>query len=233
MSDQSEGSAPAESQTIDSRLKPRRLRPAVLIVCAVVGVVIGAGAVVATQHFSGLRSYGGPPLRKWNDAPFITTPDDVVEKLLDVAEVKEGELLYDLGCGDGRIAIAAAKRGCRAKGYDIDADLIRQSRENAREAGVEDLVEFEQRDVFTLDLSDADVVAIYLLPQYLQRLMPQFDEMRPGTRIVAHDFFIEGVPHDKEIIFVSEESRREHNLYYWRTPLDTTNMKPLAPFIYE
>jgi ribosomal protein L11 methylase PrmA len=191
--------------------------------------VVGGGAALARwgiQHWT----FDPTPLKQpWNDAPYITTPMDVVEKMLEVAEVRQGDVLYDLGCGDGRIAVTAAEKyGCRSSGFDIDPERIRDSLENARRRGVEDLTTFEQRDVFTLDLSEVDVAAMYLLPRFMTRLVPQFNQMRPGSRIVAHDFAIAGIPPDKEVKMISQEDGKEHTVYLWITPLQEPEAPPAA-----
>jgi len=116
---------------------------------------------------------------------YIPTPPDVVTAMLDLAAVGESDLLYDLGCGDGRIAIAAARRGARAVGVDVDADWIARSRQTA--IGVPG-VEFRQQDIFACDFSRATVVVMYLLPQHNLRLRPALERLRPGSRIVSLDF---------------------------------------------
>ena len=127
------------------------------------------------------------------DVLFVPTPKDVVNKMLDLAQVKKTDLVYDLGCGDGRIVVAAAKRfGCKAVGYDIDPERVRESRENVKKNKVEHLVTIEQRDVFKLDLSKANVVTLYLLSDLNVRLIPQLEKLKPGSRIVSHDFDMEG-----------------------------------------
>ncbi len=123
------------------------------------------------------------------DVIYVPTPDAVVEEMLRVADVKPGDVVYDLGCGDGRIVIAAAKRGARkAIGVDIDPERIQESWSNARAAGVADKVTFLQADLFQVDFSDADVVTLYLLPELNLRLRPKLLSLRPGARIVSHAF---------------------------------------------
>lgn len=122
--------------------------------------------------------------------PFVTTPDDVVERMLALAGTGAEDFVIDLGSGDGRIVIAAAhKFGASGIGLDIDAQLVARARENARRAGVEGRAAFEQRDVLDADLGRATVVTIYLLPFLVERLQPKLlRELRPGARIVAHAF---------------------------------------------
>jgi cyclopropane fatty-acyl-phospholipid synthase-like methyltransferase len=155
------------------------------------------------------------------DIFFLPTPPEVVDKMLELAQVKKGDLVYDLGCGDGRIVIAAAKKyGCRAVGYDIDPNRVRQSRRNVDANEVGDLVKIEHADIFTLDLSKADVVTLYLLPNLNVKLIPQLEKLRPGSRIVSHDFDMQGVKPDKVVKVYSEVDKRQHTVYLWNTPLD-------------
>src|SRR5262249_8261286 len=140
------------------------------------------------------------------DAVFVPTPQDVVEKMLELAQVKRGHLVYDLGCGDGRIVVTAARKyGCKAVGYDIDPECGKMSREMVKEQRVGGLVTIEQKDIFTLDLSKAGVVTLYLLPRMNQRLIPQLEKLKPGARIVSHAFEIPGIPPDRVVIFMSKE----------------------------
>ncbi len=127
-------------------------------------------------------------------APFITTPEEVVERMLALADTRVGEYVIDLGSGDGRIVIMAAKQfGAHGLGLDLDEKLVRISRENASRAGVAGRAAFEVRDVMRADVSRADVVTIYLLPALMRRLQPKLlDEMKPGARIVTHAFAFEG-----------------------------------------
>jgi len=117
---------------------------------------------------------------------YVPTPHDIVDKMLELVGVKKEDILYDLGSGDGRIVISAAKKyGCKATGYEIDDDRVAESLENVRKAKIGHLVEIKQEDIFTVDLSPASVITCYLLPQMNKRLIPQFQRMKPGSRIVA------------------------------------------------
>lgn len=124
------------------------------------------------------------------DVPFFETPDSVVEAMLEMAEVHENDVVYDLGSGDGRIVIAAAAaRRARGVGIEIDPDLVEQSNHNAREAGVEELVTFIQGDFFESDFSDATVLMLYLQPHVNKKLRPILaEQLSPGTRIVSHRY---------------------------------------------
>ena len=154
------------------------------------------------------------------DVIYVPTPQVVVDKMLELAQVKKDDLVYDLGCGDGRIVVTAAKKfGCVAKGFDIDPQRVRESRENVRKNNVGDLVTIEQKDIFTLDLSDVDVVTLYLLPSLNVKLIPQLQKMKPGSRIVSHDFNMKGVQPDKVITVKTENQYYEKTVYLWTTPL--------------
>lgn len=154
------------------------------------------------------------------DVVFVPTPNDVVARMLQMADVKKSDVVYDLGCGDGRIVVAAAKKyGCKAVGYDIDPQRVKESRENAVRNKVEHLVTIEQQDIFTVDLSRASVVALYLLPEMNAKLLPQFEKMKPGSRIVCHNYGIEGLEADETVTMKSREDNVEHFIYLWTTPL--------------
>jgi len=163
------------------------------------------------------------------DVVFVPTPHDVVEKMLEMAGVKEADVVYDLGCGDGRIVVAAAKKvGCRAFGFDVDPKRIQESLENVSKNKVENLVKIEQKDIFTLDLSPASVVTLYLLPELNVKLIPQLQKLKPGSRIVSHDFRMRGVKPDKVEEFTSEEDGSEHTIYLWTAPLKERKKKQVA-----
>lgn len=124
------------------------------------------------------------------DVPYVPTPQPVVDKMLELASVGRRDVLYDLGCGDGRIVITAAKRrGARGTGIDIDPARIEEAVENARSAGVSSRVNFRQGDLFEADFSPATVVTLYLLPEINRKLRPQlWKQLKVGTRVVSHDF---------------------------------------------
>jgi SAM-dependent methyltransferase len=121
--------------------------------------------------------------------PFVPTPENVVDKMIELAGVKKGDVVYDLGSGDGRIVIAAAKRGARAVGFEIDPDLVAESRANIQKAGVQESAEIRNLDILTVDLSGASVVTMYLLPDVNLKLRPNLQkQLKPGSRIVSHAF---------------------------------------------
>lgn len=126
------------------------------------------------------------------DVMLVPTPQDVVDKMLQLAKLKKDELIYDLGCGDGRIPITAARKyGCKSVGYDLDPERVKESLENVKKNEVEHLVKIEQKDIFTLDLSEADVVTLYLLPALNVKLIPQLEKLKPGSHILITQFWYE------------------------------------------
>jgi SAM-dependent methyltransferase len=141
------------------------------------------------------------PAWAWDDGtvPYVVTPMEIVERMLRMAEVGPGDTIIDLGSGDGRIVIEAAKRGARGLGVDLDPSLVKLATENARKAGVADRARFETRDIFETDLSGASVVAFYLLPDFNAKLLPRLLKLKPGTRIVSHDGGIGSWPPDERL----------------------------------
>ena len=151
-------------------------------------------------------------------APYVQTPPEVVSAMLKLAGVRKDDLVYDLGCGDGRIVIAAARDfGARAVGVDINPARIREAQQNARRAGVRDRIEFRQQDLFDTDISRATVVTLYLLPEVNLALRPKLlRELKPGTRIVSNSFDMGDWRPDK-VVQVAEGK-----LYYWVVPAGLT-----------
>ena len=122
------------------------------------------------------------------DVIYVPTRQAVVDAMLKVANVKAGDVVYDLGCGDGRIVVTAAQLGARGIGIDIDPARVKDANDNVARAGVGDRVKILNQDLFTTDISDASVVALYLLPSLNLKLRPTLWKLKPGTRIVSHDF---------------------------------------------
>jgi hypothetical protein len=150
--------------------------------------------------------------------PYVPTPNEVVNQMLELADVSGDDVLYDLGSGDGRIPITAAQKyGTRGTGVEIDPELVEESRANAENAGVSERVEFLQQDLFQTDLSEATVVTLYLLPEVNLELRSKLlRELEPGTRIVSHDFDM-GEWKPEQVINV-QSGTRQHTLYYWVVP---------------
>jgi ribosomal protein L11 methylase PrmA len=151
---------------------------------------------------------------QYPDVIFVPTPQEVVEDMLRLANVQKGDVLYDLGSGDGRIPITAARKyGIKATGIDIDPERIREANDNAKKAGVTDLVKFRQENLFTADFKDATVITLYLLPDLNVKLRSKlWNELKPGTRIVSHQF---------EMGAWKPEKRLESNgrtIYFWTVP---------------
>lgn len=149
------------------------------------------------------------------DVPFVSTPHEVVDAMLKLARVGPGDVVYDLGCGDGRFVVAAAQEfGARGVGVDIDPARIAQANAAAQREGVADRVRFLRQDLFSVDLSPATVVTLFLLPELNDRLAPKMRrELRPGARIVSHRWTIRGWPPD-EAIFVEVDEVR-HEAFLW------------------
>ncbi len=155
--------------------------------------------------------------------PYVPTPQEVVERMLQIARVAAGDYLIDLGSGDGRIVVTAAKKhGARGFGVDLNPERIRDSNENARKAGVTDKVAFHQRDLFETDLSDATVITMYLLPRVNMELRPKLLALKPGTRIVSHDFSMEDWKADVHVTMDVQEkyggSGGKSDIYFWVIP---------------
>jgi len=141
----------------------------------------------------------GIPVWTDGEVPFVPTPAEVVDRMLEMARLKRGDVIYDLGSGDGRIIIRAAKKyGVKGVGIEIDPDLVRKALDNARRERVDHLVEFHAQDALTVDVSQASVVTLYMLPEFNAKLRPIFDrQLKPGSRVVSHDFDIQGWVPDK------------------------------------
>lgn len=150
-------------------------------------------------------------------APYVPTPQEVVDKMLQLAEIKQTDVVYDLGCGDGRIPITAAKLyGARGVGVDIDPQRIAESNANAKAAGVTHLVTFKLQDAMTTDVSEATVVTLYLLSSSNLKLRPLLTrQLKPGARIVAHNFGMGDWEPDKTDSF-SDSAGSRRTLYLWK-----------------
>lgn len=168
-------------------------------------LLIGSGGPVHAQDLESKKI-----------VPFVPTPQQVVEGMLTLAQVKKGDVVYDLGSGDGRIVITAAKKyGVKAVGFEIDRDLIKQSRENARREGVAHLVEIREQDILTVDLSPATVVTMYLLPDVNLKLRPAiWKQLRPGSRVVSHAFDMGDWKPDK-VEQIKDSSGFSRTVYLW------------------
>ena len=168
-------------------------------------------SLAAGLLFLGVAAAQAPPHL---DVPYVPSPNPVVEGMLKLAGVSAGDTVYDLGCGDGRIVITAARTfGAKGVGVDINPERIEEARANARSAKVEDKVKFEENDLFKANIANATVVTLYLLPDVNVRLKPKLlKELKPGTRIVSHSFDMgDWKPEKDEVV----EGR---HIYLWTVP---------------
>ncbi|WP_242342634.1 SAM-dependent methyltransferase [Anaeromyxobacter terrae] len=174
-------------------------------------------AALAAAQLAETPPSGGP------EVPFVTTPLEVVDEMLRLAGVGPGDVVYDLGCGDGRIVIRAARdRGAHGVGVDVDGRLVAEAREAAARAGVADRVEFREQDLFGVDLRHATVVTLYLFRRLNLQLRPKLlAELRPGARVVSHQFDMGDWKPDR-IIDVGG-----HRLYLWTVPADPARRRAL------
>ena len=153
------------------------------------------------------------------DVPYVPTPDKVVERMLDLADVQPSDYVIDLGSGDGRIVIAAAQRGANGHGIDLDPDRIAEARQNAEKAGVSNQIMFMEQNIFDTDFSKASVITMYLLSSINKKLRPELlDKLEPGTKIVSHSFDMGEWEPDKEVVVSANGGSSTHDVYYWVIP---------------
>ena len=155
------------------------------------------------------------------DVPYEPSSEEVVRAMIEIAKVSKNDLVYDLGCGDGRLVIAAAqKAGARGVGVDLDPERIKESRENARKANVTDRVHFFQQDLFQTEIGKATVVMLYLWPEVNLKLRPKlFRELKPGTRVVSHSHDMGSWGHDQTI-----RTPDGHRVYFWVIPVNVAGI---------
>lgn len=195
-----------------------RLRP--FLVLGWAALLLAAAGFLSAIEWRG--AVGGAPLALAQEheskkiVPFVPTPQEVVERMLELAQVKKGDVIYDLGSGDGRIVITAAKKyGVKAVGFEIDPELLRQSRENIRREKLEHLAEIREQDIREVDLSPASVVTMYLLPEVNLMLRPNaWRQLKPGARVVSHDFDM-GDWKPLKVEHIKDKSNWDHTLYLW------------------
>ena len=162
--------------------------------------------------------------RRQPDVPYVPTTEEAVRAMLKLADVKKTDIVYDLGCGDGRIVIAAAKTyGARGVGIDIDPDRIREAKENARKAGVENLVRFEENDLFQANFREATVVTLFLLRTINLKLRPKLlHDLKPGTRVVSNTFDMGNWKPEKEQSLPGADDDEigslSHKFFLWKIP---------------
>ena len=211
--------------------------------------IIGLGVAGCTQKAENNVTVPQPETKEQSikcqlDAPYLPTPENVIEEMLKLGGVNKGDVLYDLGSGDGRVVIAAAQKfGTRGVGVELDPSRIQEANENAKKAGVTDRVQFLQKDLFQTDISKATVVTLYLLPDVNLKLRPRLlSQLKPGTRIVSHEFHmgewkpqqvvkVLGPKQGENFLYRDEScytmllpaQQREHTLYYWVVPQNIPN----------
>jgi SAM-dependent methyltransferase len=182
----------------------------------------GMRALFALLSLAVVAAQNAKP-RRDPDVPYVPTTEPAVKAMLKLADVKKTDVVYDLGCGDGRIVIAAAKNfGARGVGIDINPVRIHEARENAKKAGVEHLVRFQEADLFEADIHEATVVTLFLLPNINLKLRPKLlQDLQPGARIVSNTFDMGDWKADKEATVEDADeadSYLSHNLYLWLVP---------------
>jgi precorrin-6B methylase 2 len=183
--------------------------------CAGFAVLVLGASLAAAQSSQPRRQF---------DVPYVPTTEEAVRAMLKLADVKQADIVYDLGCGDGRIVIAAAKTyGARGVGIDIDPDRIREAKENAKKAGVENLVRFEENDLFQANFREATVVTLFLLPSINLKLRPKLlNELKPGTRVVSNTFDMGDWRPAKEQslpgAYDDEAAYLSHKFFLWTIP---------------
>ncbi len=202
-----------------STLIPHRLLAALLFAALTGGICAQTNAPGTT---SATQPEASAPAKR-PDVIFVPTRPEVVDRMLQMAEIRTNDILYDLGCGDGRIVVAAAKKyGIKAVGVDIDPARIKDSLENVRSNNVAHLVTIKQADIFDLDFHEATVVTLYLLPELNVRLMPKLAKLKPGTRIISDEFDMKGAK-PKEVVHLDSPPEDDNGydqstLYKWVVP---------------
>ena len=187
---------------------------------------LGMALVLLVLTPIGTAAQGPPeaPARK-PDVIYVPTPQEVIDRMLEMAKVKEGDVVYDLGCGDGRILVTAAKEfGVKGVGFDIDPKRVAEARENVRKNGLEHLITIKQQDIFTADFHEATVVTLFLLPNLNLRLRPKLAALKPGTRIVSHAFPMRGATPTR-VEKVRVPGGKEKLVYLWVVPWEKSGTR--------
>lgn len=185
----------------------------------VAAAVLFAGAAFVATGLAGAPAIAQEqPGTFIGDVPYVATPQDVVESMLNLARIGPGDYVIDLGSGDGRLVIGAAKRGAEGFGVDLDPKRIAESTANAAQAGVSDKAQFFQRDLFETDFSRATALTMYLLPEINIKLRPKILALKPGTRVVSHDFDMGDWVPDERLRMRSAITHYDSNAYLWIVP---------------
>ena len=195
-----------------------RIRPLAVLPLVLAGPLLVSLSLPSLAQSPKAADQDTPAPKRQPDVVYVPTPQVVVDKMLELAEVKKGDVVYDLGCGDGRIVVTAAKKyGVKATGFDINPERVKESLENVKSNKVEHLVTIKEADIFTLDLREATVVTLYLGAEMNRRLWPKLlAELAPGSRIVSHDFDMGDWAPDRVVRL--QDDGREHVLYLWVVP---------------
>lgn len=226
----------APSEHKQSRVNPfRPTVPRKLLLGLLIGGLVAMigiwGAVLGYRSWLESQIDTRPPKRKPLNAPYIPSPQDVVDTMLEAADLDKEDVVFDLGCGDGRIVITAAKRyGCRGIGFEYDPKIAELARANVAKEGLADLVTIEQRDIFTIEpaeLNRASVITLYLLPWMNEKLQPTLERLKPGKVILSHDWDLPGIEPDRVVRMDSQfdDSSVEHRIYVWTAPLKKVGKK--------
>jgi len=211
-------------------------RPPLIVLTVYVGCHLFVGGPVSSIAQTSKPAESAQAPTREPDVVFVPTPQPVVDKMLEIVQVKKGDVVYDLGCGDGRIVVTAAKKyGVKAIGFDINPERVKESLANVKSNKVEHLVTIKQADIFTLDLREASVVTLYLLPDLNVKLMPQLEKLKPGSRIVSHDFDMRGAKPVQTLRLTSggdeaqsDSYEGEHTIYKWIVPWEKEGPTPAA-----
>jgi SAM-dependent methyltransferase len=191
------------------------MRPRALLTTWLIALTLLAGCAGTATTTGAPATAAAKPAPKL-DVIWVPSPPEVIKAMLDAAKVGPSDLVYDLGCGEGEILIAAAKRGARGVGVDLDPERIRNAKANAAREGVADRLTFLEQDLFKTDVSKASVVTLYLLPELNDRLKPKLlKELRPGTPVVSHDFGMGDWAPEQSI---EVPLTRMHRVFLWRIP---------------
>lgn len=205
-----------------------------LILCWCSAIPASSEAPTPTPDPESVTQHAVDSSGKILEVPYVATPAKVVDKLIEMAALRDGDVVYDLGCGDGRIIFAALKHdGVRGVGYDLDPQRIKECEAAAAEAGVTTKATFRQKDIFAADLSPATVVAFYLVPDVNNRLLPKLlRELRPGTRILSHNYGFDAWPpareESMEVSDIGKDYSGNHSVKLWIVPDDARDLLAAA-----
>jgi len=184
---------------------PRMTKPLSLVRTLIVAALVaGAGLAIPAAARAQDEPFVPQPGQPGKDVVWVPTPPELVEKMLDLAAVTPQDFVMDLGSGDGRNVIGAAKRGARAVGVEFNPNMVTLSKKNAAEAGVSDKATFVEGDMYVADISKANVLALFLLPSNMLQLRQKFLDLRPGSRIVSNTFGIEGWTPDETVTLTND-----------------------------